>query len=957
MALKPWYNVVYPRDDLQKGQPLDASQFAVHLDKVKERKGDATYYNPQEFFDRTFLTKNLLEMAAEMVRRLAGETVGTSPAFNMATQFGGGKTHALTLLYHLAENGPAAQGWTGVQQIMQAARISSLPRAKTAIFVGMNFDPRGGDDGTPHRRTPWGDIAWQLGGAEGYAIFEKFDQEGNAPAGETIGKLLDLVNQPVLILVDELVNYMSRYRGQGLAAQLYNFLFNLSNEVSSRTNVVLAVSVPKSVGEMNAEDIDDYNRLTHMLGRLSKSVIMSVESDAAEIIRRRLFDWGEGTYDSLGRIILNNDAVRTCNAYADWIQEHRSMLPGDFPFDRAREEFRSTYPFHPVVLSVFERKWQSLPDFQRTRGVLRMLALWISHAYNEGVTQHKGKGDALLTLGMAPLDDPYFRQDVFSQLGNNDLQTAVTTDIIGRNNAHALRLDQEAAEMIRGVRLHRKVATAIFFESNGGQSSRRMYASVPEIRLAVGQPDLDIGNVETVLEALAPPSGTCFYLDTESRGYWFSSKANLTQVLSHKKADIKQGPLEDAILATIQEEFGQQSRDGLSRKFFPTQSSDIPNQPVLTLVVLPPSRSMRNREQTLRFVEEITKNYASSARVYKSGLIWSVADSDSRIRETANTYLAWEMIQDEQATLQLSDSQVLQLGTNLKQAKGQLKEAVWQAYSTVMLLGPGNTMIERNLGRQHSSSTTDIANLILRELRATDDVLDTVSPNFLVRKWPPAFQEWSTQAVRDVFYASPQFPRIRNSDAVKEAIAKGVSNGILGYVGKANNEGVYHPFYFDQPYYAVDVELTPDMFIITREVAEAAQARATVGDVPGGGEVIKDPSITGDDGLFGDGETFGGGGGDVAPDPEPGLDKNDDEIPDPDPTIQTTQVTWRGQIPTQKWGNFYLKALARFANDHELSLTVDVVIRRGGGISDQRIDELKAALRELGLGDDVEVGE
>ena len=173
---------------------------------------------------------------------------------------------------------------------------------------------------------------------------------------------------------------MSRYREQGLASQLYNFLFNLSNEVSSRTNVVLAVSVPKSEGEMTAEDIEDYHRLTHMLGRVSKSVIMSVESDAAEIIRRRLFDWGDGTYDSMGRIILNNDAVRTCNAYADWVQEHRSMLPGNFAFDRAREEFKATYPFHPVVLSVFERKWQSLPDFQRTRGVLRMLALWISHA-------------------------------------------------------------------------------------------------------------------------------------------------------------------------------------------------------------------------------------------------------------------------------------------------------------------------------------------------------------------------------------------------------------------------------------------------------------------------------------------------------------------------------------------------------------------------------------------------
>lgn len=175
-------------------------------------------------------------------------------------------------------------------------------------------------------------------------------------------------------------------------------------------------------------------------------------------------------------------------------------------------------------------------------------------------------------------------------------------------------------------------------------------------------------------------------------------------------------------------------------------------------------------------------------------------------------------------------------------------------------------------------------------------------------------------------------------------------------MGKASAEGVYHPFYFDQPYYAADVELTQDMFIITREVAEAARAKSAEGDTPSGGEIMKEGPIAGGDGLFGGGDIFGGGGGDVAPDPEPGLGEDDDEIPVPEPTPQATRVTWRGQIPTQKWGNFYLKALSRFANDHELSLTVDVVIRRGGGISDQRIDELKAALRELGLGDDVEVG-
>ena len=167
-------------------------------------------------------------------------------------------------------------------------------------------------------------------------------------------------------------------------------------------------------------------------------------------------------------------------------------MVGDFDVDSARERFQATYPFHPALLSVFERKWQSLPRFQKTRGVLRLLALWVSHAYDQG---YKGAHrDPLIGLGTAPLDDPYFRAALFEQLGNNDLEGPVTTDIAGKKEAHALRLDREADDAVKKARLHQKVATVILFESNGGQT--RAEATVPEIRLAVAEPDLDIANVE-----------------------------------------------------------------------------------------------------------------------------------------------------------------------------------------------------------------------------------------------------------------------------------------------------------------------------------------------------------------------------------------------------------------------------------------------------------------------------
>jgi hypothetical protein len=191
--IKPWYKVVTPREDLRDGRPLDASEFAVHLDHVRDNRAPADHQEPERFFERTFLTKNLCELASTTVRRLSGIKVETSPVFNLTTQFGGGKTHALTLLYHLANGGPAAAQWKGVQYVLDQAGVKNVPAAATAVFVGTEFDAlegRGGKDGTPIRHTPWGEIAFQLGGPEGFAHVAKHDEQGIAPATEVIQRLI-----------------------------------------------------------------------------------------------------------------------------------------------------------------------------------------------------------------------------------------------------------------------------------------------------------------------------------------------------------------------------------------------------------------------------------------------------------------------------------------------------------------------------------------------------------------------------------------------------------------------------------------------------------------------------------------------------------------------------------------------------------------------------------------------
>src|SRR6266404_6117829 len=704
MAVKPWYKVVTPREDLREGKPLDASEFAVHLDQVREGSAPADYQKPERFFERTYLTKNLASLASEVIRRLSGEKTETNAIFNLATQFGGGKTHALTLLYHLAKHGPAANKWAGVPQLLSRAGVAAVPRDEAAVFVGTEFDSitgRGADDGTPLRKTPWGEIAWQLGGQTAFAFVAEHEAQMTAPSGEVIRKFLPK-GKPSLILMDELMNYVSRSRKSGLGAQLYNFLHNLSEVVRGMESVVLAVSIPASELEMTAEDQSDYERFKTMLDRLGKAIVMAADAETSEIIRRRLFEWDGRAVTSDGKVMLTKEALETCSEYAGWVVEHRQQVPNWFPVDSAKEAFAATYPFHPAVISVFERKWQALPRFQQTRGVLRLLALWVSRAYQEGFKgAHK---DAIIGLGTAPLDDAMFRSATFEQLGETKLEGAVTTDICGKRDSHAARLDAEAKETIKNARLHRKAMTAIFFESNGGQA--KADATVPEIRFAVAEPGLDIGNVETALEALTEG---CYYLTVERNRYHFSLKENLNKRFADRRATIPPAQVEEHIRGEVQKVFAAGA--GVERVYFPDKTIQISDRPAVTLVVLAPDQSLQDEKATMQFVETMTREYGTSARTFKSALIFCVPESPDALREDARKVLAWEAIEDDD--LKLDESQRHQLTESVKKARRDMKETIWRTYKNLMLLGKDNALKSVDLGLIHSSAATDMLLLIL----------------------------------------------------------------------------------------------------------------------------------------------------------------------------------------------------------------------------------------------------
>jgi len=918
-SLKPWHLVAVPRDDLRKGVPLDAAEFAIHLDQVVDGRAPIDYRDPERFFARTFLTKAYRDLTVTVLRRLAGEKVGTSAGINLVTQFGGGKTHFLALLYHLFRAGDRAKDWPGVAELLKESNRSGIPKARVAVFIGNRFDfLRGAGEGKePRRRTPWGDLAWQLGGQKLYATVAEHDEKGVVPGGEVIEKWFG--EEPILILMDEVLNFIRRARDAGgdyarLGSQMYSFLEVLSREVASSSRAVLVVALPLSEYEMTPEDEADFQRLNKVLDRLSQPTLLSEGPEIAEIVRRRLFE-------SVGD---PSEISRTAQAYAEWLGAHRKQIPEWFPVDQAQDRFAATYPFHPSVLSVFERKWQSLPRFQRTRGILRLLALWVSRVYHDAFKE--GRREPLITLGSAPLADRDFRAAVFEQLGEDRLEAAILSDIAGPE-AHAVRMDIDVSESLREFRPYRQVATTVFFESSGGQA--RNVATLPEIRLAVGGPHLDIGSIETTLEDLVR---TCYYLHAQGTAYHISYRPNLNKILADRRAALSGPEAEEKIRDRVRQVIREAFRAGstLDPRYFPESPADIPDVPALGLVVLAPEQGweLSVREKTRRLVMDMIENYRGRARTYKSALVFAVAEEGTRLFDEAKSLLALESLEDpaERERLKLEGSQLQELKEKKSRTQRNLKEGVWRAYRHVLLLGDQQNLREVDLGLVHSSSSESLAHLIISRLKQEGLIEDSIIPDYLVRHWPPALQEWSTKSVQDAFFASPKFPRILKPEILKETIARGVREKKFGYASKVHGEMRGEIVFGDPGFSAENVEIGDEVVLIPADKVQ--QEIQECQPLPPGEAGDRQPADNAD----------------RSPIPPPGTGKAKTT-----PRNLLRSLAWEGELPPQKWSQFYMKVLTHFATDPTLRLRVRFEVAPRQGVSDNQFQEIQTALQELGL--------
>src|SRR5260370_31473187 len=309
--MEPWYKVASPRKEVREGRSSNPDEFAIALEQVVAGTAPEDYRDPAQFFARNCFTRALREHAGMVLRRLSGKTENTAPVLTLIPQFGGGKTHALTTLYHLANSGEVAAGYPGVADLVREAGIASIPKARVAVFVGNAWDPRDG------RETPWIDIARQLAGDKGVEALGPAAKT-IPPGTEAIARVFQAAEAPVLLLFDEVLNFLNRHRGS--ADSFHAFIQNLTVATTGTTHGACVISLPRSQVEMTDWDQEWQDKISKVVRRVAKDLIPNDETEISEIVRPRLFQ-------ALARDQNRKKVART---FGDWCFERRAQLPPEW---------------------------------------------------------------------------------------------------------------------------------------------------------------------------------------------------------------------------------------------------------------------------------------------------------------------------------------------------------------------------------------------------------------------------------------------------------------------------------------------------------------------------------------------------------------------------------------------------------------------------------------------------
>lgn len=914
--MEPWYKVALPRKEVRQGRSFNPDEFAIHLEQVIAGTAPEDYRKADKFFARTCFTRALREHAGMVLRRLSGETVNTAPVMTLITQFGGGKTHTLTALYHLASNGAKAGDYAGVGALLREAGVPSVPQARVAAFVGNAWDPQAG------RETPWIDVAWQLAGDAG--VKELGEACKTTPPGtEALTRVFRAAGGPVLLLFDEVLNFLNRHRG--MADHFHAFIQNLTVATTGTTHGAAVISLPRSQVEMSDWDMQWQDRITKVVRRVAKDLIANDETEISEVVRRRLFE------------DIGNERIRKAVArnYAEWCFERRAQLPPEWTaVDSAATEagakeylrgrFEVCYPFHPATLSVFQRKWQALSQYQQTRGTLAMLAQWISWAYRTGFTE--ARREPLITIGSAPLEVPEFRSVVLGQLGESRLVAAIDSDIAG-GQSHARALDMDTKGSLRHI--HRRVGTTMLFESSGGQIDK--VAHLPELRFALGEPEIDTTSVDNAAFALEDKS--YFIRRVGSDGFKISHQPTLKKVVSDRRASLdEESEIKPAMRKLVQNEFDRGASIPLVP--FPDDSTAVQDTPKLTLVLIDPEDEWTGSGAIRQRIAEWTKLRGKSPRLYPGSLVWCLKRPGRDLREKVELWLAWKRVAKEiiEGILggEFDRADRADIQVKVKDAEEAVKDEIWGAYRFVVIAdnqeADGLKVID--LGAGHSSGSETLCGRVITAMKSQALLNESVGAGYIERNWPPALKEtgaWPLTSLRQSFL-NGSLTRLLDPDTIlRNRIVEFVTRGDFGLASGRKQDGGYERVLFCECTDPAEVTFDSGVFLLQKGRAKALKAE-------------QEPAP----------------GGDPEPHPhtpKPGPKPQPSPEPEPQTSPGTTKRTFcvSGEVPPEIWNRLGTKVLPKLRSGSDLRIGIEFSVTVEGQSASTFEADIKQIIEDLGL--------
>ena len=687
-GLKPWRAVVEPHDDVARGK-FALAEFAADLHQVSERRGASEYTDPVEFFRRTYLTTGLRTLLSQAVGRLGGE--GGVPVVDLQTNFGGGKTHSMIALYHLFSGIPLAEFPEEIRELVRECGVDELPSVARAVIVGTKLSPGQIDtkpDGT-EVHTLWGELAWQLGGPEAYSLIAESDRKGTSP-GKKLGDLFRLVG-PCLVLIDEWVAYARQLfersdLGAGSFDTQFSFAQTITEEVTSTNadgsslNAMLVVSLPASevIGDADtglgsevevggAAGREALKRLHNVVSRKENPWRPADVAESYEIVRRRLFKE------------FSPEALKDRDATAAAMGQFYARQKAEFPNECSQAEYvtriKDAYPIHPELFERLYRDWSTLERFQRTRGVLRLMAavihaLWI-----------RGDQAPVILPASVPLDDPAVAAELTRNLEDN-WKPIIDSDIDGEDSQPAA-IDKDFPNLGK-YSAARRTARAVFLGSAPTLRTANVGTDAARVRLASALPGETVATFGDALEKL---SDRCTYLYRDGARYWYGTQESVTR-RARDEAERLLVQARAEIHAEIVRRLDQVVRDRgsfVGVHIAPPNASDVPDDAECRLVILGPDRPHITKSDdtaALRAAKSILDERGNAARVYRNMLVM-LAPDQRRLEELeagVADHLAWTLIWDERERRNLDPHQQHQAKSKLEEANRVVALRIAETY-------------------------------------------------------------------------------------------------------------------------------------------------------------------------------------------------------------------------------------------------------------------------------------